>query len=605
MRKLLSFVVVTLALLTAAAQAQKPPINGVAGPTTSGELGSIMPDATGTGSYYRQNGDLGTPSAGDLTNATNLPAGTGLTGIVAPGHGGSGVANASSSTVTLTGAIWASGPQSQIVMGAGAMPTLSSGTNGTIAIGDGAYAANTSDAGSVGIGLNVAGQVPGGQSNVFVGINVAQYAGNNSANTFLGGFSGRGGHSDGPRGTPLTGGTNVGVGEASCLLLNGTSAGNICIGFNALYGTGQANSNVAVGGNTSTNLSTGTSNVTMGNVSYRFGNGSLGVIIGTEAGNGDATTLVTTGSNAQGQPVINVVSTTGVVDGDAVWSCCTEVPATVLSHTATTITLNNNIFTTFGAGFNVFAIHNLHSGLGAVVIGEFAAVRLSGASAPTIVGGGAATDGYTNQAGFTAIGTNTAAHHEGVHITAIGANTLQGASGSHPTGGFSTVVGSQSLKSLNSTDNGAHSVLGYSDYVNQTGGTQGLIGLGSNLGGTCLTCSSVILIGLNTDVPASNTSNYLNVANTIYATGIGGTPLVGISNSTPAQALDVTGAIKTSLAVVMTKVTASGTAPGAANVKFEAVCGTGAGTAKIQAYAGTSATPTTVVDNVGAGVTGC
>jgi len=57
--------------------------------------------------------------------------------------------------------------------------------------------------------------------------------------------------------------------------------------------------------------------------------------------------------------------------------------------------------------------------------------------------------------------------------------------------------------------------------------------------------------------------------------------------------------------VGLPKITASGSAPGAAGLKFEAVCGTNAGTAKIITYAGTSTTPVTVVDNVGSGVTGC
>lgn len=52
-------------------------------------------------------------------------------------------------------------------------------------------------------------------------------------------------------------------------------------------------------------------------------------------------------------------------------------------------------------------------------------------------------------------------------------------------------------------------------------------------------------------------------------------------------------------------ITASGTAPGAAGLKLEVVCGTGAGSAKIIAIAGTSATPVTVLDNIGSGVTGC
>ena len=55
----------------------------------------------------------------------------------------------------------------------------------------------------------------------------------------------------------------------------------------------------------------------------------------------------------------------------------------------------------------------------------------------------------------------------------------------------------------------------------------------------------------------------------------------------------------------LTKIAASGSAPGAAGVKFGAVCGTNAGTAKIIAYAGTSTTPVTIVDNIGSGVTGC
>lgn len=61
----------------------------------------------------------------------------------------------------------------------------------------------------------------------------------------------------------------------------------------------------------------------------------------------------------------------------------------------------------------------------------------------------------------------------------------------------------------------------------------------------------------------------------------------------------------TSGAVGMTKIAASGSAPGAAGGKLELVCGTGAGSAKLIISAGTSATAVTVVDNIGSGVTGC
>lgn len=48
------------------------------------------------------------------------------------------------------------------------------------------------------------------------------------------------------------------------------------------------------------------------------------------------------------------------------------------------------------------------------------------------------------------------------------------------------------------------------------------------------------------------------------------------------------------------KITASGIAPGAGFLKISAVAGTNAGTCKLIAYAGTSTTPVTIVDNVGA-----
>lgn len=57
--------------------------------------------------------------------------------------------------------------------------------------------------------------------------------------------------------------------------------------------------------------------------------------------------------------------------------------------------------------------------------------------------------------------------------------------------------------------------------------------------------------------------------------------------------------------VGLAKITASGSAPGAAGLKLAVVCGTNAGTAKIIAYAGTSTTAATVLDNIGSGVTGC
>lgn len=69
------------------------------GTPTSANLRAFVTDETGTGLAYFQNGALGTPSSGTLTNATGLPISTGLSGA------GTGVTTALAAATNVSGGI--------------------------------------------------------------------------------------------------------------------------------------------------------------------------------------------------------------------------------------------------------------------------------------------------------------------------------------------------------------------------------------------------------------------------------------------------------------------------------------------------------------------
>jgi hypothetical protein len=97
----------------------------------------------------------------------------------------------------------------------------------------------------------------------------------------------------------------------------------------------------------------------------------------------------------------------------------------------------------------------------------------------------------------------------------------------------------------------------------------------------------------------------------VGAIGCGTFATLAANTFTAAQTFSTTASIGgasltlTTGALGLSKMTASGSAPGAAGGKLELVCGTNAGTAKLTVSAGTSSTPATVLDNIGSGVTGC
>lgn len=102
------------------------------------------------------------------------------------------------------------------------------------------------------------------------------------------------------------------------------------------------------------------------------------------------------------------------------------------------------------------------------------------------------------------------------------------------------------------------------------------------------------------DIAFSRLASGKAAVGTGAAGNLGGELHAGMLQASLGTALTLTAG-----AIGMSKMTASGSAPGASGLKLEVVCGTNAGSAKLIAYAGTSTSATTVLDNIGSGVTGC
>lgn len=110
-------------------------------------------------------------------------------------------------------------------------------------------------------------------------------------------------------------------------------------------------------------------------------------------------------------------------------------------------------------------------------------------------------------------------------------------------------------------------------------------------GGTDTTFSRVSAGLMQIGTTAANALGSINLANLTAS----GKIMIGSASSLALNTGEVG----------MATIAASGSAPGPSGGKFEMICGTNSGSIKLIMYGGTSTTPITIVDNVGAGATGC
>jgi hypothetical protein len=167
------------------------------------------------------------------------------------------------------------------------------------------------------------------------------------------------------------------------------------------------------------------------------------------------------------------------------------------------------------------------------------------------------TSGVTNTAlGFDALSSNT----NGGENVAVGSNALLGANSARNTalgtasmaatsaGSYNTATGYATL-SGNSTGSN-NTATGYTALSSNTTGSNNTV-LGYQVASTTLaTGSNNILIGTSNaiDTPAAGTSDFLNIGNAIFATGMTGTVgspagKVGIGTTSPGTALEVNGQV--------------------------------------------------------------
>jgi hypothetical protein len=427
-------------------------------------------------------------------------------------------------------------------------------------------------------------------------------------------------------------------------------AGNVAIGVASMRLLTTGINNVAVGTDTMNSVLTASSDTAVGIGALRQDNGGNNTALGYSAmTNGTATTAqnVAIGSQAmQGQS-----SVSGVTQSVAIGTLAMSGAATLTSAARDVfIGFNSGLVVTSGTDNTAVGSNTMQTmaaGNQSTAIGSSSMISATGGTdtcvgyntCPSVTGTGNTAIGANSMVSTSSANNSTAAGSgamrfvsTGASSTGLGAQALGGISGGSPmTGSSNVAVGFQTAVNLTSaaswtavgtqagqgaagvpSTGAGNSLFGYKAGNLLQGAANNNLILGQQVASLTLTTgNNIIAIGTSSSCDASAAA----ATNEIHLCGSGGDVLLvtGTNAATTAKAM-FAGAIQvgstTALTIVggevgLAKITASGSAPGAAGGKFELVCGTNAGSAKLIAYAGTSTTPVTITDNIGSGVTGC
>lgn len=425
--------------------------------------------------------------------------------------------------------------------------------------------------------------------------------GTNSENTFLGNESGQ---------FVTTGTGDTGVGEHT-MGFETTGIALVAVGQDAMRNSVGVNSAVAVGAHASEVYFGQKSNF----LGYYSGAGnSASVLIGGTATNGDVVTLTFTSTQIPGGASTAAYTVAG---GNTPTVIAAGLAAAVMANSTLT---NANVFANVDAFTSPGVIRVIFNGTS--TIGTILTVTsgVSGSATETVAITGGVTAGSVRNNGFgfssfqaykvttsydnNAFGAYTLANC----VTCQQTNVMGEEAGMQLTTGILNVFIGDKSGTLATTTYDSTFVGAATGSACTTCRTDTLIGYGAGAA-TLTNAISVIYITDGAGTCDGNTSNVFKVC---LSTGVPFTITNGFPSS--ASIASFAGALQVGSITTLTvangefgiaKTTASGTAPGAAGVKLAAVCGTNAGTAKLIMSAGTSGTAVTVLDNVGAGVTGC